>query len=62
MTRCERRLAERSTFYDPKMRVEMASLRTEMGTRLDRIEADLRQFYHDLGRHEGEIDALRRRS
>jgi hypothetical protein len=29
--------------------------------RLGRIVADLRQFYHELGRHEGEIESLRRK-
>ncbi len=29
--------------------------------RLGGIEADLRQSYDELGRHEGEVDSLRRR-
>jgi predicted nuclease with TOPRIM domain len=29
--------------------------------RLDRIESDLRQFFHELGRHEGEIESLKNR-
>ncbi len=30
-------------------------------TRLSQIGADLRQFFHELGRHEGEIESLKRR-
>ncbi len=33
---------------------EIRQLRSEVSGRLDRIEANLRQFYHELGRHEGE--------
>jgi len=31
----------------------------DIRTRLNTIEADLRQFYRDLGRHEAEINALK---
>jgi hypothetical protein len=34
---------------------------TDIRDRLNRIEADLRQFYHELGRHEGEIESLKRK-
>jgi hypothetical protein len=43
------------------LRGEIANLRTEMNTRLIVIEGDLRQFYKDLGRHEAEIEALKKR-
>lgn len=38
--------------------------RSELGDireRLNRIEADLRAFYHEIGRHEGEIEILKRK-
>lgn len=30
--------------------------------RLNRIEADLRAFYHELGRHEADIETLKRKA
>lgn len=37
------------------------SLETSMNARLIVIEGDLRQFYKDLGRHEGKIEMLEHR-
>ena len=50
-------------------RSDIKDLRSEMGTRfnkvddrLDRIDADLRQFYHLSGKLEGRMDAIEKRS
>lgn len=44
-----------------ELRGEITVLRSDLGARLDRIEADLRRFYMDLGRHEADIQNLKDR-
>ncbi|HXE09452.1 MAG TPA: hypothetical protein VN612_16225 [Acidobacteriaceae bacterium] len=43
------------------LRAEMAGSFNKMESRLDRIDADLRQFYHLSGKLEGRIDTLEKR-
>jgi hypothetical protein len=43
------------------LRAEMAGSFNKVESRLDRIDADLRQFYHLSGKLEGRMDALEKR-
>ena len=54
--------------FRTEMRSEIGNLRTEMNGRfnkveshLDRIDADLRQFYHLTGKLEARMDSLEKR-
>jgi hypothetical protein len=53
-------LFNRSDIRD--LRGEMMSRFNKVDDRLDRIDADLRQFYHLSGKLEGRMEALEKRS
>jgi hypothetical protein len=45
-----------------ELRAEMSARFNKVDDRLDRIDADLRQFYHLSGKLEGRMDAIEKRN